>query len=102
MQAHFLDLLERIRARYGRSMPVSSGYRCPDHPIEAKKETPGAHASGLAVDIRVHGDTALELIEIALEEGINGLGVNQRGDHSQRFIHLDILEGRGRPTVWSY
>ena len=102
MQPEFLSILERIRARYGAPMRISSGYRCPEHPVEASKPSPGAHSTGLAVDVLIYGDRALELMQIALEEGIHGLGVSQKGDHSSRFIHLDILEGRGRPNCWSY
>lgn len=32
-----------------RPMRVTSGYRHPTHPIEAKKAKPGEHASGLCV-----------------------------------------------------
>ena len=100
MQPHFLELLERIREKFQKPMIVSSGYRCPDHPIEAKKAKPGAHASGLAVDIACSGLDAWRLLDIALEENVQGIGVQQTG--GGRFIHLDILEGENRPTVWSY
>ena len=39
-----------------------------------------------AVDIRVRGQDALKLIEVALKNGITGLGVKQHGE--SRFIHL--------------
>mgnify|MGYP003145243581 CR=1 FL=1 len=41
--------LQEFRRLWGRPMRVTSGYRHPTHPIEAKKAKPGEHASGLCV-----------------------------------------------------
>ena len=96
----FLILLNAIREACG-PLPVSSGYRCPNHPIEAKKTNgPGEHTTGLAVDIAVSGYRAHRLIEVAVQFGIPRIGVNQKG--SQRFIHLGINEDFPNPTIWSY
>lgn len=98
-----MNKLDIIREEVGVPFIVSSGYRHKTHPIEAKKLTPGAHASGKAVDILIRGKDALKVIEVALKHGITGLGVKQHGD--SRFIHLDVLDSepqRPRPTVWSY
>ena len=100
----FVQWLDSIRRRLGWPFVVTSGYRCPEHPIEAKKAQPGAHATGVAADIHCFGEKAHELIELALVEGVRGLGVNQRGDIDGRFIHLDLSDDgkRPRPWVWSY
>lgn len=103
MDDDFMAKLDIIREEVGVPFIVTSGYRDKTHPIEAKKTTPGAHASGKAVDILIRGKDALKLIEVALKHGITGLGVKQHGD--SRFIHLDTLDSephRPRPTVWSY
>lgn len=95
--------LQELRDSFGKPMRVSSAYRCPQHPIEAGKSKPGAHASGRAVDILVQGSDAYALIMLAMRQGWQGIGVQQKGDG--RFIHLDDLtskEGWPRPTVWSY
>jgi hypothetical protein len=55
MKPEFMAKLQKLRETYGSPMKVTSGYRCPQHPIEAKKASPGAHASGLACDIGVQG-----------------------------------------------
>ena len=97
--------LQQIRRAKGPLM-VSSGYRCPDHPVEAVKEKPGAHTFGKAVDLAVQGAKALSIIKLALEYGMTGIGVAQQG--GGRFIHLDMMNhtddgGRlPRPTIWSY
>jgi len=99
----FLERLNSLRADYGKPMTVSSGYRCPEHPIEVKKPSgPGAHTSSRAADIAVQGEDALRLVELAIRHGFTGIGINQKG--SSRFIHLDdISDDRfPRPTIWSY
>lgn len=103
MQAEFMALLQRLRVAYGKPMVVSSGYRSPRHPIEARKAVPGAHASGYACDIAVQGGDAYEVLRIALSLGFTGIGVQQKG--GGRFIHLDTQPASARvprPTVWSY
>jgi uncharacterized protein YcbK (DUF882 family) len=93
--------IQELRTKYGKPMKITSGYRCPQHPIEVKKATPGAHALGLAADIGVEGAAAHEVLKLAFELGFNGVGVQQKG--TGRFIHLDIRNGElPGPTVWSY
>ena len=94
-----LKILNAIRRKFG-PMPVNSGYRCVDHPIEAKKQQPGAHCTGKAVDIGVSRGDAYKLIEVALAHGCPRIGVNQKGEG--RFVHLDWDYDRPYPTVWSY
>ena len=97
----FLQLVSQIREDAGFAFPVSSGYRCPEHPIEAKKKNgPGAHSTGKAIDIAVSGERALKVNELALAAGVKRIGVNQKGAH--RFIHLDVCDDKTSPTIWSY
>ena len=93
--------LQELRTRYGKPMQITSGYRCPQHPVEARKTSPGAHAMGLAADVGVDGVEAHQILKLAFELGFTGIGVQQKG--SGRFIHLDIRAGElPGPTVWSY
>jgi zinc D-Ala-D-Ala carboxypeptidase len=101
MKSEFMGKLQALRMRYGKPMKITSGYRCPEHPIEAKKEKPGAHASGLACDVGVNGQQAYELMKDAFALGFTGIGVSQKGS-GPRFIHLDMLEEAPRPNIWSY
>lgn len=96
----FLATLNSIREELGFPLPVTSGYRCSNHPIEVAKSTPGAHAQGKAVDVAVSRAQAFSLIKVSLEHGITGLGVAQKG--SGRFIHLDMASNITRPAIWSY
>jgi len=100
MDADFMHRLQTLRTRYSKPMTITSGYRCPDHPIEKAKPTPGAHSSGKAADVGVQGAEAHRLLALAMELGFTGIGVQQKGD--KRFLHLDTMTGENRPTVWSY
>jgi uncharacterized protein YcbK (DUF882 family) len=100
MKPDFMAKLQALRTTYGKPMRVTSGYRCPQHPIEAKKAAPGAHASGCACDIGVEGADAHALLTLALGAGFTGIGVQQKG--TGRFIHLDTMTTGVRPTIWSY
>lgn len=98
----FRRLLDDVRADCGFALPVSSGYRCPDHPIEVAKDEPGVHTSGKAVDIQVSGWKAHRLLQVAMQRGIVRVGINQSGPHSKRFIHLDNDRDFPNPVIWSY
>jgi len=98
MDDSILQAIQDFRTALGFPFPITSGYRCPKHPIEARKSTPGAHSRGLAVDIGVSRERALELLKMALNDGrIRGVGINQKG--ASRFIHLDT---DNRTAIWSY
>ena len=92
--------------RFDRSLAVSSGYRTPDYNAAVSSTgTDGPHTTGRAVDVRVRGADALELVQIANEFGFTGIGISQRGDQASRFVHLDDLENGEscpRPWIWSY
>tara|TARA_R100001377_G_scaffold8941_1_gene4594 strand:+ start:113 stop:469 length:357 start_codon:yes stop_codon:yes gene_type:complete len=92
----FLISLQGLRESYGKAMTITSGYRCPAHPLETKKSSPGYHTKA-AVDIAVSGEDANNLLTIALNSGWTGIGIQQKG--SGRFLHFDQ---RSEPTMWSY
>ena len=101
IQPALMDKLQELRTAYGKPMRITSGYRCPKHPVEVNKAVPGAHALGLAADIGVQGAEAYEVLKLALAAGFTGIGVQQKG--TGRFIHVDVVDGAlPRPTVWSY
>lgn len=103
MDAKFMEMLTELRATYAKPLIVTSAYRHPSHPIEARKSKPGAHTTGKAVDLGVQYGEAYKILDIALNMGFTGIGVQQKG--SGRFIHLDTCteqDGFPRPTIWSY
>jgi uncharacterized protein YcbK (DUF882 family) len=103
MRRDFMAVLQRIRNDFG-PLRITSGYRHPSHPVEARKgHTTGEHTQGAACDVAVSGADALRLIQIATVRGITRIGVQQKGPQNTRFIHLG-LGGRGlaSPAIWSY
>lgn len=103
MDPEFMRLVVQLREELGFAFPVTSAYRCPEHPAEAKKSSPGAHTSGKAIDIQLSGARAYRLLKAALEHGMVGVGLNQKGNHKTRFVHLDMdVSQPNRPWVWTY
>ena len=96
----FAAEIDELREKLGFPLILSSAYRCSEHPIEKRKEKPGSHNTGRAVDVAVTGEQALKVIAAALEMGFERVGVNQKG--SGRFIHLDKAHGFPAPAIWSY
>lgn len=99
MTHEFMTRLQAIRTEFGRSMTVTSGYRHPTHPVEARKtHSNGEHTQGNCCDIAcTDGATRFRLIELALKHGITRIGV------ARNFLHFGI-GGRGLPNnvIWEY
>ena len=73
--------------------------------VEKVKKKAGAHTTGGAADIGVHGDAAYKIVKVAQEIGFTGVGIAQKGHVGTRFIHVDNLGGDDhfpRPWIWSY
>jgi len=103
INSEFMEKVSALRKQLGFPFIVTSAYRCPEHPIEARKASVGAHTTGRAIDIGVSGMSAYLVLQGALKAGFRGIGVQQKGEG--RFIHLDDIEDSGnrpRPWVWSY
>jgi zinc D-Ala-D-Ala carboxypeptidase len=108
MHSATMHRLERLRTSYGAPITISSGFRCPEHPVEKAKTKKGrmlgVHTHGRAVDIKVYGAHANEILWHGHNHGFTGIGVHQKGLNSKRFIHLDDTTDTAflRPTLWSY
>ena len=104
MLAELIDALQHLRTIIGQPFIITSGYRCPQHPIEAAKSEPGTHSLGTAADVAAGGMLARAIVRHALQiPGWTGVGINQKGD--KRFIHLDRAVSdppRVRPAFWTY
>lgn len=92
----YMDWLDVVRHECGFPFVITSGYRCPDHPIEKKKSKPGAHTTGKAVDILSKGVEAIKIIEMASKHGCKRIGVSQNS-----FIHLD-RDSTKPDALWTY
>ena len=103
MDPAILDKLQAIRTRFGGPLVVTSGYRCPAHNEKVSSTgRDGPHVRGVAVDVKVAGKDAWEVLALATRLGVPRIGVQQRGAHESRFLHLDVMETPIAPWVWSY
>lgn len=60
-----IDRLQILRNLIGRSIRVTSGYRCKQHNTKVKGSTNSLHMQGIAVDIQVPADKHEELKRLA-------------------------------------
>lgn len=100
-----LEKLQALRDEWGKPMKLSSAYRAAQHPRERTKPNgPGHHHGvngngGQAFDVLIAGEDVVPFIALAIKHGFKGIGVNQKGEWSQRFIHIDT---RDKYACWSY
>ena len=95
MDDFFLLLLDELRAACGFPFVITSGYRSPTHPVEARKSTPGTHAKGIAADIAYsNGEQLYAIISNAMRLGFTGVGI------ANTFVHVDVRDTT--PVVWTY
>ena len=102
----FMNWLVGIRYLFDAPMVIASGYRTPAHQaLLTKDRTTGSHVDAEAVDIRISGQAAWDLHQIATANGVMGLGVHQSGDFATRYLHLDRWTQAPdgvRPRLWDY
>ena len=100
MDPALLVMLDDLREAYGYPVKLTSTYRSPDHPIEAKKSKPGEHAYGAAVDIAcVGGEATFKLVKAAIEVGFTRIGISRKNN----FVHVGIgYPGAPETTIWTY
>tara|TARA_A100001015_G_C14564341_1_gene546635 strand:- start:39 stop:434 length:396 start_codon:yes stop_codon:yes gene_type:complete len=110
MKDGYMEKLQLIRDEYGKSMHITSGYRCEAYNDQVSSTGPnGPHTTGRACDVLVSGEDMYRLISLAIKYNMTGIGIKGTGSHLSRFLHMDDLLAdssgffkRVRPTVWSY
>lgn len=92
----FIHKLDDLRELCGFAFHITSGYRSPNHSVEAKKANGGGeHTKGHAADIAVtNAAQRYTLLKNAFTMGFTGIGV------ASTFIHVDTR--RSEPKVWTY
>src|SRR6056300_490307 len=87
MDRALLIMLDNLREVYGYPIKLTSTYRSPEHPIEARKAKPGEHTHGAAVDIAcVGGEATFKLVKAAIQTGFTRIGISRKNN----FVHVGI------------
>ena len=80
--------VQQIRDHFGKSITITSGYRCPVHNRNVGGATGSRHAKGQAADIVVHGVSSREVAKYAESIGIKGIGLYETARDGY-FTHID-------------
>ena len=80
--------LQQIRNHFGKSLYISSGYRCETHNKSVGGATGSRHSKGQAADIYMNGVTPAEIAKYAESIGILGIGLYET-DKDGHFVHID-------------
>ena len=98
LKTEMLNFINDLEKSLGYEITITSGYRSSEHPIEAKKNKPGEHTEGLAIDVAAVGGTPVyELVKHAIDLGCKRIGISRKSN----FVHLGLSKDRVT-SIWTY
>lgn len=83
--------LQKIRDHFGKSITITSGYRCVTHNRNVGGATGSRHSKGQAADIVVSGVKPAEVAKYAESIGILGIGLYETNKDGH-FVHIDTRD----------
>lgn len=83
-----VEYLQKIRDHFGKSITITSAYRCPSYNKRIGGATGSYHSKGMAADIVVSGVTPREVAKYAESIGILGIGLYETSADGH-FVHID-------------
>lgn len=86
-----VEYVQKIRDHFGKSITVTSGYRCPVHNKRIGGATGSRHSKGDAADIVVTGVAPREVAKYAESIGIKGIGLYETNADGH-FTHVDTRD----------
>lgn len=86
-----VEYVQKIRDHFGKSITVTSGYRCATHNKNIGGATGSRHSKGDAADIVVSGVTPAEVAKYAESIGIKGIGLYETNADGH-FTHIDTRD----------
>jgi hypothetical protein len=79
---HLVEILQKIRDRFGVAVNINSGYRCREHNAEVNGDPQSSHMQGMAADIHVVGISPKEVAKYAESIGVKRIGLYDT------FVHI--------------
>ena len=100
LQPPLMSALENASRQIGRDLTITSGFRSPSHPVEARKQQPGQHARGTAADIDLKGMSETERAQLVAQ--LQAQGVTRFGLYSGTpdMLHVDLKDQTGSGDPW--
>lgn len=83
-----VEYLQKIRNHFGKSVIVSSGYRCEKHNKRVGGVSASRHMRGMAADIVIKGVAPAEIAKYAESIGVKGIGLYETSKDGH-FVHID-------------
>ena len=83
-----VEYLQKIRDHFGRSITITSAYRCPSYNKSIGSGTGSYHTKGQAADIVVSGVAPREVAKYAESMGVKGIGLYETSADGH-FVHID-------------
>lgn len=91
-----VEYLQKIRDHFGKSVTITSGYRCTKHNKNVGGVTGSYHTYGQAADIVISGVTPREVAKYAESIGVKGIGLYETSSDGY-FTHIDT---RSSKSFW--
>lgn len=91
-----VEYVQKIRDHFGKSITVTSGYRCPVHNRNVGGATGSRHSKGDAADIVVQGVAPKDVAKYAESIGVKGIGLYETSADGH-FTHIDT---RDKKSFW--
>lgn len=86
-----VEYLQKIRDHFGKSINITSGYRCTSYNAKIGGASGSRHTKGQAADFQIDGVAPLEIAQYAESIGIKGIGLYDT------FVHIDT---RAYKSFW--
>lgn len=100
VDSQLIDVLEQIRAHFGKAVHINSAYRTPAYNISIGGSPRSQHCLGTAADIRIAGvdpiQIALYVSSLPLYAKRGGIGYYSRVGLKDGFVHIDVRSWKSR------
>ena len=93
-----VNVLEPLRAKLGKPIQITSGYRSPAHNAAIGGAKNSLHTTGMAADIAVGAIPDQIKVAAILSKipAVGGIGLYE----AKGIVHVDIRPHAGAPTMW--